>query len=244
MAPAGAGNTPEAWPIPLEGTDMGKANSVVLVDGVPSKRCPTCDETKPVEEGFGWRTQNGKQYPMSRCRSCHNGRKRAGQDGRYARTTPPPPPPPPAGYARCSRCRNVKVLGAFPRSKNRTNGRYFRCKQCVRDERLQNLRKHRDQELRRRFGIGLDDYEELLERQGGGCAICGAVVSLDGRSLAVDHDHACCPGRGRCCGRCVRGVLCVGCNTGLGSFRDEPALLLAAVAYLQRRRAALGAEVA
>ena len=35
--------------------------------------------------------------------------------------------------------------------------------------------------------------------------------------------------------RCLAGHLCTPCNTGLGQFRDNPAFLLAAVAYLIER---------
>ncbi len=64
-------------------------------------------------------------------------------------------------------------------------------------------------------------YERLLAAQNGGCAICGKEAN--GNRLSVDHDH----GTGR-----VRGLLCQQCNTGLGGFRDDPALLERAIAYL------------
>lgn len=63
-----------------------------------------------------------------------------------------------------------------------------------------------------------------------GCAVCG---DLNATRYAVDHDHMCCPGAGSC-GKCVRGVLCQPCNVGLGSFRDDPVRLRAAIEYLGR----------
>lgn len=61
------------------------------------------------------------------------------------------------------------------------------------------------------------------------CEICGRRVGL-----VRDHDHACHPGK--ICVKCFRGFLCPPCNSGLGMFQDDPALLLAAVAYLERPR--------
>jgi hypothetical protein len=79
----------------------------------------------------------------------------------------------------------------------------------------------REGHLRRKFGITQADYDALLERQGGGCAICGKPPGKI--SLHVDHDHE----TGE-----VRGLLCVGCNNALGQFHDDPALLDRAIDYV------------
>lgn len=60
------------------------------------------------------------------------------------------------------------------------------------------------------------------------CEICGA-----GGKIHVDHDHACCPGK-ISCGKCVRGYLCLSCNTLLGKAKDSPALLQSLIEYLQK----------
>lgn len=77
-------------------------------------------------------------------------------------------------------------------------------------------------QLKYLYGIDLDDYHEILEGQGGRCAICGRLPSLK-QSLVVDHDHR----TGD-----VRGLLCVRCNTVLGRFYDDPQLFLTAGRYL------------
>jgi len=79
----------------------------------------------------------------------------------------------------------------------------------------------RQYHLRRTFGIEITDYERLLERQGGGCAICGRPPKKT--SLHVDHDHE---------SGVMRGLLCVGCNNALGQFRDSTDLLARASSYL------------
>ena len=47
-----------------------------------------------------------------------------------------------------------------------------------------------------------DNYEALLELQGGGCAICGAPPKT--RRLHIDHDHKTMTLRGLLCHRCNR----------------------------------------
>jgi hypothetical protein len=51
--------------------------------------------------------------------------------------------------------------------------------------------------------------------------------------LAVDHDHACCPG-GSSCGKCVRGLLCSTCNSALGLLGEDTGTLHRAAGYLDR----------
>ncbi|GGP31473.1 hypothetical protein GCM10010501_72640 [Streptomyces libani subsp. rufus] len=86
-------------------------------------------------------------------------------------------------------------------------------------------------DVKSRYGITAEDYEALLEAQGGACAICREPCTT-GNRLSVDHDHECCPGR-RSCGKCIRGLLCTRCNPGIGYFRDNVELLRRAVAYLE-----------
>lgn len=85
----------------------------------------------------------------------------------------------------------------------------------------------RDYQLRKKYGIGQEEYEKLLAEQGGGCAICGGTAPgrKDREVFAVDHDHKT---------KKVRGLLCVQCNTAVGNLRDSPELLLRALEYLRR----------
>lgn len=83
-------------------------------------------------------------------------------------------------------------------------------------------KKRHDSEFRKKFGIGLYQYQVILEEQSGKCYLCG---SKDFRNLAVDHCHK----TGR-----VRRLLCTSCNTGLGKFKDNPDLLRKAAEYVEQ----------
>lgn len=78
-----------------------------------------------------------------------------------------------------------------------------------------------------RAGIRLtrDMYQDWLVRQDGYCRICGNPAG--GKNGHVDHDHKTDQ---------LRDLLCRTCNAGLGSFRDDPALLRAAAEYIERHR--------
>lgn len=83
------------------------------------------------------------------------------------------------------------------------------------------------------YGITAGQYDALLAKQGGCCAICRRPPDPSSRMkrLVVDHDHQCCP-KNPACGKCVRGLLCQWCNRLLGLAVDDPGRLAAAIAYL------------
>lgn len=83
----------------------------------------------------------------------------------------------------------------------------------------------------RRYNITLEQYNQMREDQNYTCAICPKHESELTRGLQVDHDHNCCPGSGSC-GKCIRGLLCHGCNTTLGAVGDSTTILLAMINYL------------
>lgn len=83
----------------------------------------------------------------------------------------------------------------------------------------------RDSKLKNLYGIGVENYDFLYERQQGLCAICKKPEKVEGRRLAVDHNHS----TGQ-----VRGLLCTTCNQGLGNFYDDPELLESAIVFLQQ----------
>lgn len=139
--------------------------------------------------------------------------------------------------------------GTCPRCKERQRGvGQPHCKECHRDEvreyyhrhaeRLNRERKskydpakQRSARLEKQWKLSASAYERLLRDQGGRCAIC-----REHGELHVDHDHACCPSKAGCCGKCVRGLLCGNCNNGLGRFKDDIMRLSMAIHYMTRKR--------
>lgn len=69
-------------------------------------------------------------------------------------------------------------------------------------------------------------YQEMLDEQGGLCAICREKCAT-GRRLAVDHDHD----TGK-----IRGLLCLNCNHGIGKLGDDPKRIRAAADYLAKHK--------
>lgn len=92
----------------------------------------------------------------------------------------------------------------------------------TRQWRADNEDRVRNHRYLKKYGITLREYERLLKKQKGKCAICGALPGR--RRLEVDHCHET---------DAVRGLLCEMCNRGIGTFEDNPALLLAAANYLE-----------
>ena len=82
----------------------------------------------------------------------------------------------------------------------------------------------RGDNLKKRYGITLDDYGRILAEQDGRCAICGGHQSKQKHRLSVDHDHA----TGE-----IRGLLCTRCNVFLGRIESPEGLLNKALEYLK-----------
>ena len=65
------------------------------------------------------------------------------------------------------------------------------------------------------YSLSAAQQEVLVSLFDGQCYICKVKPGTD-----IDHDHACCDRPGSC-GRCVRGVLCNGCNRLLGTVGES-----------------------
>lgn len=104
----------------------------------------------------------------------------------------------------CKQPRTPKEFGTF-RDKNRAAPqRQTTCADCRREE---------------KYGLSRADFDAFLKKQRGKCAICRKARALD-----VDHCHVT---------GVVRGLLCRGCNVGLGMLGDNAAGLRRAIKYLE-----------
>ncbi len=78
----------------------------------------------------------------------------------------------------------------------------------------------RNYHLKKKYGLSGTAFQAMLDEQGGLCAICDVEPAT-----CVDHNHTT---------EEVRAVLCRKCNTGIGQFSDDPALVDRSAAYLRR----------
>jgi len=84
---------------------------------------------------------------------------------------------------------------------------------------------NRVQSLKRAYGITEKQYDEMGEKQGWKCAICGTEKpGGPGKKLMVDHNHK----TGE-----IRGLLCNHCNSTIGYALECPERLRRAIAYLE-----------
>lgn len=133
----------------------------------------------------------------------------------------------------CTSCNTEKPLSVFGvRKSGRVGDLIMPCKPCKvianRYKRIANkehfLHIERKSKFKKQYGITIEQYQEMLTAQGGGCAICGTKTpSNRTKYFAVDHCHT----TGK-----VRGLLCTKCNRGLGLFNDRTDLLKLATTYL------------
>ncbi len=139
----------------------------------------------------------------------------------------------------CSVCKETKELDQFYNVKSTKDGKGYRCKECDNKARQKWAasnpeRSHlsqRQRNLKHRFGVDLEWYEEQFKKQNYSCAICETKTNKTAGerqfwNFSVDHCHE----SGK-----IRGILCNNCNRALGLFQDNPELLKKAVNYVESK---------
>jgi hypothetical protein len=133
----------------------------------------------------------------------------------------------------CTSCGKTLAINEFPMARSRGRHGHSRkssCKSCSK------IAQYRCRALKT-YGITADQYDVMLKRQEGRCAICGTdkprgpienpnrLRSWD--FFSIDHCHA----TGK-----IRGLLCGRCNLSIGLFEDRADLLHAASDYINRHK--------
>jgi hypothetical protein len=104
-----------------------------------------------------------------------------------------------------------------------------RCERCrekwAEYTRLQRADKARAKRYSTKYDLSLDQYFEMVLRQGNRCGVCRRPQENFERDFFVDHDHQT---------GAVRGLLCPGCNAGLGLLGDSADGVMNALEYLRQ----------
>jgi Recombination endonuclease VII len=182
------------------------------------KRCARCQLVLPTHS---FTRDGGARDSLSlRCRKCQ---KEAFQQRRTTIAT----------HKVCADCGQRKSASEFSKFSRSSDGLYSYCKFCrkVRRRKYENTpeqrQKARERAIRRRYSIEPEDHRLLLRRSSGRCDVCRELLADNTKFIHVDHDHE----TGR-----IRGILCHGCNAGIGHFREDPTFLRAAIKYLEQPR--------
>ncbi len=138
-------------------------------------------------------------------------------------------------HLECNKCFEFKIENAenFQFRKDTQSYRPV-CKTCLKRVKSKyyandaNKEQKKSAELKRHYGITLAEYDIILQKQNGGCAICGDTEP-NGKTdrfkhFSVDHCHE----TGK-----VRGLLCNHCNRGIGLLKDSEEIVNKAYLYLK-----------
>ncbi len=135
----------------------------------------------------------------------------------------------------CKKCGETKSKTLFAKNKNCKENIEFTCRACTTKnatkwERLSTAARS-DIYMRYKYGITFADYEAMRLTQNNLCAICNKPERIIDsrynrpRALCIDHHHK---------SGTVRQLLCGPCNTALGSFKEDIAVLESAILYLRK----------
>jgi len=139
-------------------------------------------------------------------------------------------------YQRIWRANNSEACKEYERKRYAANPEQKRkAAKSWRDSNLERARENarqwklangRNSDLKSKYGLTLDQWNEMFGAQGNGCAICKTTSAGAHGYWATDHCHKT---------NAVRGILCNHCNVVLGYVKDNPETLIAAADYLKAR---------
>ena len=138
------------------------------------------------------------------------------------------------GTKTCNKCGITKQITEFYKrgGKVSPDSRKNHCKECekrrVSESYWEDPSKSRNRDLKRLYGITLNEYNQMLVEQGHRCKTCGTTEpgGKHGKFM-VDHSH----NTGE-----VRGLLCKSCNIALGEIGDNINTLQNLIEYLNQHK--------
>ena len=125
----------------------------------------------------------------------------------------------------CPQCGETDIAKFYVDASGRRSNKV--CRQC--HKKACNERWHSRSPIDRwasrgaMYGVSKEFLVAMHKKQEGKCAICGEIPSTE-RGLHVDHCHKT---------NLVRGLLCHGCNTGIGALKEDAGILSNAISYLR-----------
>ena len=139
---------------------------------------------------------------------------------------------------KCKKCGQTKDLetGFYltGRKNDKPDARHYTCKDCTKKRvsarHKQDPTAYRRAHLKRKYGITIEEYDEMVKLQNSSCAICGCKEpggKHDNQHWFVDHDHV----TGK-----VRDLLCFDCNIVLGIIKDSPEHLGRMITYILKHK--------
>lgn len=114
-----------------------------------------------------------------------------------------------------------------------------RCRRYYAQNPSKQSRRVLNNTYKRKFGITLEQRDQMLLEADGKCEVCQKPVYFGrladpeaqgtrrGGTAVVDHCHT----SGK-----IRGILCQNCNRAIGLLRDDTSVLTSAISYLEKLR--------
>ncbi len=133
----------------------------------------------------------------------------------------------------CSSCKISKSIEDFVKDRYTKTGYTGRCRICINKKQQANPKlpeRKRKEKYKQRYGITIQQYEELYTHQNGRCKLCHKIeTTINNKTkkvarLSIDHNHQT---------KAIRGLLCNNCNRALGLFKDNTQTLENAIKYLK-----------
>ena len=110
---------------------------------------------------------------------------------------------------RCRKCGRLRLVKFFFKNRKRHDGLQSQCKSCCKlyPSYGKCAGYRRENQLKHRSGLALEEYQQILEFQDFKCGACGRHQSEFTRNFHVDHCHRTGIVRGLLCGFCNRFVI-------------------------------------